>query len=114
MLPPYHPHDHRPPTHTGDAVREIVKFVTRESDKPVYRQRMSCNFGPDGRLLEYSFLRALGTYIIWVLESEKRENLNLGVAIEEGVGFIARFGSMITGGCPRPLNPHPPSLTLTL
>jgi len=85
-------------THTGDAVREIVKFVTRESDKPVYRQRMSNNFGPDGRLLEYSFNRALGTYIIWVLESEKRENLNLGVAIEEGVGFIAKFGAMITGG----------------
>ena len=64
-------------THAGDSVRAIVKFITRESGIPVYRQRFSSSFGPDGRLLSYSFPRALGTYILRSLDRAQRENLNL-------------------------------------
>ena len=39
--------------------------------------------GPDGRLLSYSFPRALGTYILRALDRAQRENLNLGYAINE-------------------------------
>jgi hypothetical protein len=47
-------------THTGDAVRQRVKALIREKTEPAYRLRLSNLFGPDGRLLPYSFSRALG------------------------------------------------------
>ena len=75
-------------THTGDSVRAIVKFFTRESGIPVYRQRFSSSFGPDGRLLSYSFPRALGTYILRALDRVQRENLNLGFSLNKSVGFL--------------------------
>jgi hypothetical protein len=81
-------------THAGDSVRAIVKFVTQESNVPVYRQRFSSSFGPDGRLLSYSFPRALGTYILRALDRAQRENLNLGRAIDEGVGYLSSLSSL--------------------
>ena len=39
--------------------------------------------GPDGRLLSYSFPRALGAYILRALDRAERESLNLGYAINE-------------------------------
>ena len=44
--------------------------------------------GPDGRLLSYSFPRALGAYILRALDRAERESLNLGYAINEVLTYV--------------------------
>eukprot|EP01035_Chromulina_nebulosa_P017521 gene17521-23082_t len=51
-------------THTGDAVREVVKVANRQKRKPLHRLRLSNLFGPDGRLLPYNIRNALATDMI--------------------------------------------------
>ena len=54
--------------HSGDACRDLVNQMTKESADPVQRLRLSELFGPDGRILPYSFPIALGTQILQVLD----------------------------------------------
>ena len=54
--------------HTGDACRDMVNKVNKVSADPVQRLRLSELFGPDGRILPYSFSIALGTQILQALD----------------------------------------------
>ena len=54
--------------HTGDACRDMLNLTIKESAEPVQRLRLSELFGPDGRILPYSFPNALGTQILLVLD----------------------------------------------
>ena len=81
-------------THIGDALRQVAKNVIRESAEPAYRLRLSNLFGPDGRLLPYSSLRALGTYILRALDQAQRERIGVGTAINESVGLLTSLGKI--------------------
>jgi hypothetical protein len=54
--------------HTGDSCRDVLNLMIKEPAQPVQRVRMSELFGPDGRILPYSFSIALGTQILQVLD----------------------------------------------
>lgn len=54
--------------HAGDACRDMLNLTIKESAEPVLRLRLSELFGPDGRILPYSFSNALGTQILLVLD----------------------------------------------
>lgn len=54
--------------HVGDAARDVLNLTIKESAEPVQRLRLSELFGPDGRILPYSFPNALGTQILLVLD----------------------------------------------
>lgn len=51
-------------THSGDACKEILKNLNKGKVEEAKRVRLSDLFGPDGRLLPYSFQIALGTQIL--------------------------------------------------
>jgi len=81
-------------THTGEALRETVRVITREQIIPVHRVRFSNQFGPDGRMLPYVFSTALGTHILENLDRAASEGV--GNVINEGRDFftavLAAFG----------------------
>ena len=51
------------------AVRDLVKIITQYHHEPVRRRRLTTLFGPDGRILPYSFEIALGTHALAVMEA---------------------------------------------
>ena len=51
-------------THLGEACRYVAKAATQQANPSAHRSRLVCLFGPDGRLLPYSYDIALGTYEI--------------------------------------------------
>ncbi|KAJ1408054.1 hypothetical protein B484DRAFT_436347, partial [Ochromonadaceae sp. CCMP2298] len=54
--------------HSGDAFRDMLNLTIKASSDPVQRLRLAEQFGPDGRILPYSFPVALGTQILQVLD----------------------------------------------
>ena len=83
-------------THFGEGCREGMKYLTRESTVPVTRRRLTNLFGPDGRILPYSFTTALGTHVLEVLDQIARENFNSG--LNEGVGLLNYGMSYLSAG----------------
>ena len=54
--------------HSGDTFRDVLNQINKQSVDPVQRLRLSELFGPDGRILPYSFPIALGTQILQALD----------------------------------------------
>ena len=81
-------------THTGDAVRELVRTISRDQTPPVRRLRLRNQFGPDGRLLPYSYLAALGMHVLQALDRARLESM--GNAINESVGFVTSLGRFLS------------------
>lgn len=51
-------------THTGDGIRYIVKSASTKRGNPPKRRRHANLFGPDGRLLPYSYSAAYGAHFL--------------------------------------------------
>ena len=81
-------------THMGEGFREGMKYLTRESTVPITRRRLTNLFGPDGRILPYSYTTALGRHVLLVLDQIARERFNSG--INEGVGMLKYGLSMVS------------------
>jgi hypothetical protein len=54
-------------THTGDGIRYLVKSASTKRGIPPKRRRHSNLFGPDGRLLPYSYSAAYGAHFLDVV-----------------------------------------------
>lgn len=67
--------------HTGDACRDMLNLAIKESAEPVQRLRLSEQFGPDGRILPYSFPIALGTQILQVLDRVRKSYIFISWSI---------------------------------
>lgn len=85
-------------THTGDVIREVVRAISREQQAPVNRIRLRNQFGPDGRMLPYSYPAALGMLVAQALDRSRLESM--GNAINESVGFLTSMGRVF-GSCGR-------------
>ena len=71
-------------THIGDAVRQGVKTLTKQDVAPVSRWRLSSLFGPDGRILPYSFTTALGAHTLHIMNITKIPTLGMeGESLED-------------------------------
>lgn len=81
--------------HSGDAVRNIVKIAIKENMHPVQRLRLSEVFGPDGRILPYSYENAIGTQILHALDRSNEERIKVSSAINGGVGLLLSAGSYL-------------------
>jgi hypothetical protein len=64
-------------THSGDAIRQGVKAITKTDVRPVSRWRLSGLFGPDGRVLPYSYTIALGTHTLRIMNMTGLPTLNM-------------------------------------
>lgn len=62
-------------THSVDAIVHGVKLVTKTEKAPVSRWRLSCLFGPDGRVLPYNYRTALGANVMQTLYWQAGNNL---------------------------------------
>jgi hypothetical protein len=58
-------------SHTTESMGDAVKVLTKETQVPLRRRRLSNIFGVDGRVMAYSRTNALGTYILEVVESSR-------------------------------------------
>jgi hypothetical protein len=74
-------------THTGDAIREVVKATNKVKNKPLHRLRMSNLFGPDGRIFPYNMRNAFGEYVLHVLKH--RDSL-MAMGSQSSAGGVAR------------------------
>lgn len=54
-------------THTGDGIRYIVKSASTKRGNPPKRRRHANLFGPDGRLLPYSYSAAYGAHFLDII-----------------------------------------------
>ncbi len=81
-------------THTGEALRDAVRVLTKESVDPTHRIRFANQFGPDGRILPYSYATALGTYVLESLERSRTEGV--GNVINESYTVITTVGRFLT------------------
>lgn len=85
-------------THCGDAAREIAKNVNRQNDPVVERVRLSEIFGPDGRILPYSFYLSFGYQILLALESPHEEvfnSLHPGKLISTAIDVLTMNGEEV-------------------
>eukprot|EP00605_Chrysophyceae_sp_TOSAG23-4_P000166 GSChrysophyteH1.ASY1.ANO1.190.1 assembled CDS len=81
-------------THSGEALRDTVRVITREQMNPVHRVRFSNQFGPDGRMLPYDYNTALGTKVVETLDRSIFDGV--GNVIHESRDFITGLAKMVT------------------
>lgn len=60
-------------THTGEGFRDLVKYITREYGEAPKRRRLANLFGPDGRLMPYSFSTAYGANLLRMLDQAYKD-----------------------------------------
>lgn len=81
-------------THSGDAVRDMLKYSSKIPNEPIQRMRLSELFGVDGRILPYNFTIALGTYVMQALDRSTDESLIIGQS-DDGTSAIFRNAKSI-------------------
>lgn len=64
-------------THSGDALRDLVKELAREPGEPAFRRSLCNLFGPDGRLMPFSFEASYGSYVLRVIDEYYKEKLKV-------------------------------------
>jgi hypothetical protein len=57
-------------THTGEGVRYGMKVLKHKGGRPARKRRHSNVFGPDGRLMPYSYTTAYGAHMVRLLDHE--------------------------------------------
>jgi hypothetical protein len=60
-------------THTGDGIRSVVKSIRKHKNRKLHRRRYPSLFGIDGRLLPYNPASAMGAYLLFVVDSNLKE-----------------------------------------
>jgi hypothetical protein len=64
-------------THIGEGFRYAVKSIQTKRGSLAERQRYCSLFGPDGRLLPYSYSAAYGSHVLRLLENVHRTRIQL-------------------------------------
>ena len=55
-------------THTGEGCRHLIKSINRKMGAPTKRRRYSNVFGPDGRLMPFTYSSAYGAHLLRLLD----------------------------------------------